>query len=65
MIGRWEDGTYVCQVCGFETVRKTDAKFHVEAKHIQTNGYLCPNCQKHCPSLNALKCHKRRCNKRY
>jgi len=60
---RRRDGIYICTVCRYETLDKARARFHVEAKHVETAGYLCPYCQKHCPTLNALKCHKRRCNK--
>ena len=34
---------------------------HVEAKHVQTEGYNCPLCQKFCPNSKSLKNHKSRC----
>ena len=34
---------------------------HVEAKHVQTEGYHCPLCQKFCPNSKSLKNHKSRC----
>ena len=44
--------------CGWETSHKTRLYEHVEAKHVQTNGYSCPICEKVCQSKNALKCHR-------
>lgn len=60
-IQRLSDGMFCCVVCGFLSGEKRSLMYHVEAKHIETPGYHCPICSKHCPSLNALKCHKRRC----
>jgi len=47
-----------CITCLWETNHKTRMYEHVEAKHVQTNGYSCPFCDKICQSRNALKCHR-------
>jgi len=49
-----------CITCGWETKLRARLWEHVEANHVQTSGYLCPICQKLCPSKNALKVHKSR-----
>jgi len=60
-IVRASSGEYSCTVCGFSSPHRSSVKYHVEAKHIETPGYSCPFCQRFCPTLNSLKCHKRRC----
>ena len=52
------DSGWHCLACGWETSHKTRLYEHVEAKHVQTNGYSCPICEKVCQSKNALKCHR-------
>ena len=47
-----------CITCMWETNHKTRMYEHVEAKHVETNGYTCPFCDKICQSKNALKCHR-------
>jgi len=44
-----------CLACGWEAKIKTRLYEHVEAKHVETNGYSCPICGKFCPSQKALK----------
>ena len=56
-------GMWQCLVCGWETKFKSRLWEHVEAKHVNTSGYLCPLCDKFCPSFNALKLHKSRNHK--
>jgi len=56
-------GAWQCLTCGWETKFKTRLYEHVEATHVQTNGYSCPFCDKFCPSKNALKVHKSRNHK--
>jgi len=51
-------GVWQCLACLWETNHKTRMYEHVEAKHVQTNGYSCPLCDKFCPSKNSLKFHK-------
>ena len=56
-------GVWQCLACGWETKFRSRLWEHVEAKHVQTNGYFCPICEKFCPSINALKLHKSRNHK--
>ena len=51
-------GDWRCTTCGFQTKLRARVWEHVEAKHVETSGYLCPLCQKFCSSKNALKLHK-------
>lgn len=53
-------GLWQCVTCGWETKLRARLWEHVEANHVQTNGYSCPICEKFCPSKNALKVHKSR-----
>jgi len=51
---------WLCGTCGWETKLRARLWEHVEANHVQSNGYSCPICCKFCPSKNALKVHKSR-----
>eukprot|EP00092_Neocalanus_flemingeri_P077240 GFUD01095880.1.p1 GENE.GFUD01095880.1~~GFUD01095880.1.p1 ORF type:complete len:358 (+),score=69.27 GFUD01095880.1:288-1361(+) len=51
-------GVWKCLACGWEAKIKTRLYEHVEAKHVETNGYSCPICGKYCSSQKALKNHK-------
>ena len=56
---REEDGSWTCGLCGFQSPYYATMTNHIEAKHLRSvEGYTCPVCQKHCPTKNALKCHK-------
>jgi len=52
------EGGWHCITCGWETKLRARCWEHVEAKHVETNGYSCPFCDKFCPSKNSLKFHK-------
>ena len=45
---RRPDSHYECSECGFSSNRASVVHVHVEAKHLQTPGFECPICQKHC-----------------
>jgi MinD superfamily P-loop ATPase len=51
------DGTWGCSECDFVTKYQATLTNHVEAKHLQSDGYSCQYCNKFCPTKNALKCH--------
>ena len=61
MMIREEDvpgGVYwCCTVCGHSSKKRTQVALHVEAKHIESNGFHCKICSKYCPSKNALQTH--------
>ena len=56
------EGVYFCSLCGYSNKFLTNVKNHVEANH--TPGYLksvqCGECEKVCPSRNALRMHVKR-----
>jgi len=52
------EGYWQCVACGWQTKFKTRLYEHVEAKHVETNGYSCHVCQKFCPTQKALKMHR-------
>jgi len=49
-----------CLDCGHTSKRTTDLTKHIEAKHIESGGYDCSLCGKHCPSKNSLTAHMSR-----
>ena len=51
------DGSWGCSDCGFVIKYQATLTNHVEAKHLQSDGYSCQHCNKFCPTRNALKCH--------
>ena len=53
-------GSWKCSVCDYESKLKARTFEHVEAKHVQSQGYNCSICQKFCSTYNALKLHKSR-----
>ena len=46
-----------CNDCGYESRKKTNTLEHVEAKHIQSSGFLCSLCQHFCLNKKALRNH--------
>ena len=56
-IYKTEGGLYNCYECGYSSKYKTTCQDHVESRHISTAGFICPYCQKFCPTRNALKSH--------
>lgn len=57
---RLADGQWGCAECDFTSNRTSVVSVHVEAKHLQTEGFVCPICQKHCPTRNSLNIQKYR-----
>ena len=52
-------GQWRCLVC-MCSMSKQNMFFHVEAKHMKSAGYYCPECLKFCSTLKALNIHKSR-----
>jgi len=46
-----------CTECGQESKRKDNLMVHIEAKHLNNPGFICPHCSKLCASRNALRMH--------
>ena len=57
------DGTFSCLLCAYPAPTRQRILFHMEAKHSNGPGYQCDLCDKHCPTLNALRSHKSRHHK--
>ena len=58
MLYRLDDGRWGCTQCQFCSNRASSVEVHVESKHLITSGFVCPVCNKHCPTKNALNIHK-------
>merc|ERR1719220_247836 len=54
------DGQWECMFCGRQSKVKTNILEHIEASHMETPGYSCEMCNKHCRTRNALRAHKHR-----
>jgi len=46
-----------CADCGHQTKFRTSLFEHVESKHVESSGYVCQYCFKHCRTRNALRSH--------
>jgi len=55
---RNEVGEFQCLVCDKKSRTQQDIYRHVEAKHVNTGGYTCPECNKYCPTMNSFRNHK-------
>ena len=53
-----EDRMWKCLDCEWQTQYKTRLFEHVEAKHVETDGYMCKPCGKHLPSIKSWNQHK-------
>jgi len=49
-----------CNECEYSSVMRCNMKAHIEAKHIQHDGYYCALCNKTCPSKSAFRMHNKR-----
>jgi len=58
-----DGGTWFCQVCPFQSGRKSHMQGHIEAKHLSHDGYLCQTCNKTYKTKNSFRVHAIRCNK--
>ena len=58
-----EEGVWKCLDCSWQTQYKTRLFEHVEAKHVETDGYFCKLCDKHLPSIISWKQHKSKFHK--
>ena len=56
-------GIWHCLQCHFNSKRCSVVKNHVEAKHIESAGFMCPYCSTICPTRNALTMHTGRKHK--
>ena len=43
-----------CTECSFKAKHKMSTFYHIETKHVESPGHVCPMCDKFCSSLNSL-----------
>ena len=60
LLAKQLDGTWTCTECGYSSKIKTNAKMHVESKHLVSQGFTCPICQLFCPNRKSLRNHMTR-----
>ena len=46
-----------CYHCNYSSIKKFNTESHVEAKHLQNSGFVCPYCQNICSSKKTLSNH--------
>jgi len=54
------ENQWQCSQCNYSSKKISHVQTHVEAKHINTEGFSCPVCAKFCPTKNSLMIHKSR-----
>lgn len=54
-----EDGPFLCDKCGHESINKLSLFMHIKRNHIPKSARKCPICGELCKSLTHLKIHKK------
>lgn len=54
---------WVCSSCGYHTMVKTNLRFHIESKHVESPGFQCSYCPKVLQNRKALLNHVARKHK--
>ena len=49
-------GKWSCTECGY-TSKSTNVRYHIESKHIESAGYICPICNYFSKTRNAHNQH--------
>ena len=49
--------TWQCNECFYSSKFKTNVREHIEAKHVESDGFYCPQCEKICPNKKSLRNH--------
>ena len=52
------NGDWCCRVCGKQSRNRSHLMAHVEARHFNTAGFMCPSCQKVYKTRDSLRLHK-------
>ena len=52
-----------CSACSYRSVKKDNVFYHVEAKHVETDGYECSACGYYSKTLQSYKSHVKRNHK--
>ena len=56
-VGEGAESGFQCSACEHFSRSRQNMENHVEAKHVQTEGWPCHLCDKVCPSRNAYNVH--------
>ena len=62
-VGEGAESGFQCSACEHFSRSRQNMENHVEAKHVQTEGWPCHLCDKVCPSRNAYNVHFSRYHK--
>ena len=62
-VGEGGEAGFQCSACEHFSRSRQNMENHVEAKHVQTEGWPCHLCDKVCPSRNAYNVHFSRYHK--
>ena len=57
---RDDSGYWCCATCSYSNHAKSTVKAHIEAKHVESSGFICSVCEKTCPTRHAFKMHRLR-----
>ena len=57
------DHVWHCSVCPYKSVKKDHVFYHVEAKHVESDGYECSACGYYSKTLQSYKSHVKRNHK--
>jgi len=49
--------TWQCNECFYSSKFKNNVREHIEAKHVESDGFYCPQCEKICPNKKSLRNH--------
>ena len=52
-----------CSVCSYRSPKKSNVFDHVEAKHVESDGYECSACGYYSKTLQSYKSHVKRNHK--
>jgi len=52
-----ETGQWFCLQCNFASRKVSHVKTHIESKHVQTGGFICPICSKVSATRESLRKH--------
>ena len=57
MMVKLDENMWGCASCDFKTKYDSTLRNHIEAKHLDTGGFVCQYCSATCPNRQALRMH--------